>query len=91
MTYVQMVQSYDCSLVCGPVSVSHHGLRLVSSVGFLVVSLTSVVPSNLAHPLSQDSPNFTYCLSVGLCISFHQLLGEVSLVIIMLDLSASTT
>jgi hypothetical protein len=45
---------HACSLVVDSVSVSPHGPRLVDSVGFLVVSLTSLAPSNLCPPLLQD-------------------------------------
>lgn len=37
-------ESHACSLVGGSVSVSLYELRLVDSVGFLMVSLTPLVP-----------------------------------------------
>ena len=56
---------------------------LVDSVGFLVVLLTPLAPTILPPPLLQDSANSKY-LAMGLCISFHHLLGEASLMTIML-------
>ena len=46
--------SHECSLVGTPVSMSPHGPRLVNSVSFLVVSLTSLAPSILPTPLPRD-------------------------------------
>ena len=53
-------------------------------VGFLVMSLTALAPTIFLPPLLQDSTSSTECLTVGLCICFHQLLGEASLMMIML-------
>ena len=74
-----LCQSHAGSLVGGSVSVSPYGPRLVDSVGFLVVSLTPLAPTILPAWLLQDSPSSSYCLSVGLCICFHPLLDETSL------------
>ena len=40
-------QSHAGSLVGGSVSMSHYGLRLVDSVGFLMMSLTHMAPTIL--------------------------------------------
>jgi hypothetical protein len=76
--------SHAFSLVGGSVSVSPCGPRSVDSVGFLVVSLTSLAPSILHPSLPQDSLSSAYCLAVGLCICFHQFLGEASLMTVMI-------
>lgn len=60
------------------VSVSPCRPRLVDSVDFLVVFLTSMAPLILSPPLPHDSPSFAQCVAVGLCICFYQLLGEAS-------------
>ena len=52
-------QSHVCSLVGDSVSESTHGLRLVDSVGFLVVPLTLLALTVLPPPLPQDSPSST--------------------------------
>jgi hypothetical protein len=78
--------AHEYSLVGSLVSVSSHRSRLVYSVDLLVVSLTSLAPSTLPPPptLPQDSPSSTYCLVVGLCFCFHQLLDEASQKTVML-------
>jgi hypothetical protein len=63
---------------------SPHGSRLVDYVGFLVVSLAPLAPSSLPPPLPQDSSSSTQCLVVRACISFLQLLGEASVMTVML-------
>ena len=72
---------HACSLFGCSVSVSPHGLRVVGSVGLLVMSLTSLAPS-IFQPLPQPSTRLpelsAWCLSVGLCICFHQLLDKAS-------------
>jgi hypothetical protein len=47
---------------------SYSELRLAESVGYHVVSLTTVAPSTLPLPLPQNSPS--------LCICFQKLLSE---------------
>lgn len=66
--------SYACSLVGGLVSVSLYVPRLVDSVGFLVVSLTSMALSVLQHlrksrtlprvPGLSPEPTLYRCLSI---------------------------
>jgi hypothetical protein len=58
---------------------SSYGLRLFDSSGFLMVSLTPLAPTFFPPSLPQDSPSSAECLAVGLCICFHLLLGEASL------------
>jgi hypothetical protein len=70
--------SRGCSLLTGSVSVSPYEPRLVDSVGFLALSLTSLAPLILLPHLPQDSLSSTYYLAVGLCICFHLLLVETS-------------
>jgi hypothetical protein len=48
--------SHAGSLVCGSVSVNPYGPRLVDSIGFLVVSLTPLVPMILLPPLFRGIP-----------------------------------
>ena len=74
---------YACFLIGSSVSKNHYGPRLVDSVGFLVVSLTPLAPSILL-PLSSVSSKLHLILCCGFCISFHQLLGEASLMTVML-------
>jgi hypothetical protein len=50
---------------------SYSELRLVISVGYHVVSLTTVAPSTLPLPLPQNSPI--------LCLCFQKLLSDGSL------------
>lgn len=76
--------SHTCYLFGGSVSVGPNGPRLVDSVGFLVASLTPLTPIILLPHLPQDSSNVTYCLVVGLCPCFHQLLHEPSLMTVIL-------
>jgi hypothetical protein len=71
-------QTCACSLVGGSVSGSPYGSRLVNSVGFLLVSSGSFNHFS-PHPLPPDSPSSIQCLALGLCICFHQLLDEASL------------
>lgn len=66
---------YVCSLVGRSVSVSHYGLRVIGSVGFLVVSLVPLASSILLPHSSTGVPS---SLAMGLYISFHQLLGDLS-------------
>ena len=40
---------------------SYYGLRLVESVGYLVVFLTTVATSTLPLPLPQNSPSLFIC------------------------------
>ena len=40
---------------------SYYGLRLVESVGYHVVSLTTVASSTLPLPLPQNSPSLFIC------------------------------
>jgi hypothetical protein len=56
-----------CSLVCGSVSVSPHGPRLVDSVGLLVVSLTPLAQAILFSTLPQDPLK----LLMFICGSLH--------------------
>lgn len=76
--------SCACSLVGISLSVSGYGPRLVNSVGFVAVSLALLAPLTLPPCLPQDSPSFIQCLTVGLCIRSHQLLGEASQMPVML-------
>ena len=50
---------------------SYSELRLAESVGYHVVSLTTVAPSTLPLPLPQNSPS--------LCLCFQKLLSDCSL------------
>ena len=43
-----------------------------------------LTPPILLLPLGQDSQNSTYLLAMALCISVNQLLGEVSLMVVIL-------
>jgi hypothetical protein len=70
--------THACSLVGGSVSVSPQGLRLLDSVGLLVMSLTSPALSILSPTLPHDSLSSAWCLAVGLCICLHPLLDEAS-------------
>jgi len=73
---------HEGSLVGGSVSLSLYAPKLVDSVDFLVISLTCLAPSILSPSLPQDYPDSTECL--GLCICFHQLLGKISQMTVML-------
>jgi hypothetical protein len=66
------------------VSVSPYGPSLVDFVSFLVVSLTSLALSILPPALPKYSLSSSYWLAMGLCICFHQLLGEATQIILML-------
>jgi hypothetical protein len=70
--------------VSGSVSVSFHGLRLVDSVGLLVVSLTAPAHSILSRTLPQNSQSSAWCLAVGLCVCLNALLDETSQETVML-------
>ena len=62
--------------------------RLVNFVDLcdvLVPMASTILPSSLV----QDSSSLTYCLAVGLCISFHHLLDEVSMMTIGLETNLS--
>jgi hypothetical protein len=59
--------------------------RLVDSVDFPVESLSSSGPLILSPTLPQDSLDSLLCLAVGLCISFHWLLGGTYQRIVLLD------
>lgn len=50
-------QTYLCFLVIGSVSVSPYELRLVDFTGFLVMSMTPLVPTILPPSLQQHSPS----------------------------------
>jgi hypothetical protein len=52
--------------------------QFVDSVGLLRVSLTPLTHSILSPTLSQESLSSTWCLVVALCITFPQLMNEVS-------------
>lgn len=78
------------ALVGRSVSVSSYALRLVDSMGFLVVSLTPLAPTILSPPLSQGSLRSAYCLAVGFCICFYQLLYEIFLVTIRIGTNLGT-
>ena len=58
-----IVPSHIYFLVSVSVSVSSYGPKLVDYVGFLVVSLTPLIPSILPPPLLQDFPKL--CLIFG--------------------------
>ena len=79
--------SHAGSLVGSSVSGRCYGLRL-DRVDFLVVSLTTVVPAII--PLSSIG-FLELCLifGVGLCIRFHQMLCEASLMTTGLDANRS--
>lgn len=61
-------KSYACSLVGSSVSRSPYGSRSVDSVGFLVMSLSSLAPPILL-PLLQDSPSSAYLLWISESVS----------------------
>lgn len=61
-----------------------HGLRLVDSVGFIVVSLTPLAPSILSPHHFTRNPKLRLMFDCGLCICFHQLLDEASQETVML-------
>jgi hypothetical protein len=63
-------QSNVGSMVGGSVSASLYEPRLVDSVGFLMVFLTSLSPTILPPPLPQGSSS-AQCFAVGLCLYFH--------------------
>ena len=65
------------------VSVNPYETYLVVSVGrVFLFSLTPLTPIILPSPLPWGFLRSAQCLPVGLCIYFHQLLGETSLVMI---------
>ena len=78
-------QSQAAYLVVGSVSVSFYEPTLFSSVDAFVMSLVPLPATILPPSLYQDSPAQPNFLTVGLCICFHQLLYEVSLMTIGLD------
>ena len=56
ITYTDGIgQTHKGSLIVDSVSVSLYEPRFIDPMGFLVVSLTSLAPSVLPPPLSQDS------------------------------------
>ena len=78
--------SHAHSLIGGAVSVSPYGPRLVDSVGFPVMSLTSG-SFNFSSPFFTRFTCSVYFLGVYLFVFFfffNQLLGEASQVIVML-------
>ena len=70
------LQFHPGSLVAGPESVSSHKLRAAVSVGSLVMILNSFADITPPLSLQLDSWGLAECLTVDLCISFHQLLDE---------------
>ena len=74
--------AHACALVGGSVSMSLYEPRLVDSVSFFVVSLTLLAPTILPSSLLHSSPRSVQCLAVDLCLCFHQLLDEASLMTI---------
>ena len=68
------------SLAGGAVSVNPPGPRSVDTIGLRGLSRSLI--SSLMHP--QDSLSSVFCMVVGLCICFNQLLDEPSQKTIML-------
>ena len=77
-------QSHAGSLVRSLVLKTQYRPRIVDFVGVPVIFCTPLAPSVLSPFLPQDSLSFTECFVVGLCISFHLLLGETSLITVLL-------
>ena len=71
-------QTHAGSLVVGSASSMPYEPRFVDFVGFLIVSLSFLAPTIFPPLLQQDSLNSTKCVTVDLCICFHQLLDETS-------------
>jgi hypothetical protein len=70
--------AHVCSLVGGSVSRRAQGSSLVDSVCHLVESLTPLGLPVLPTTLPQDSPRSVYCLAMGFCICFSQLVTGAS-------------
>jgi hypothetical protein len=82
---------YECSLIGGSVSVSPHVFRLVDSVCLLVLTLIPPVCLFLSLTLLWESRISDWCLAVGLCNCFHQLLDEASQEAVMLSSCLQTS
>ena len=67
------------SLIVGSISVNLYEPRIVGSVGLLVVPLIPLALTILHPPLPYDSWSSAQWFTMGLCICFHQLLDEASL------------
>ena len=72
--------SHACSLVCSLIDMSSYRPRLVYSVGFLVVSLTFLVPSIL--PLLYRIPQAPLNVCLWVSASISSVAGEASLMML---------
>ena len=68
--------SHACSLVGSLVSVSFHGFRVVDSVDYLVMSLTSLAPSILP-PLFPRFPKVHLMFCCGYLHQFASVTGSI--------------
>lgn len=75
-------------MIATSVSVILYDACLVDSVSLVpIVSLNPWAPSILSAPLLRVSLSCTYFLTVNICISYHQLLDDDSLIMIGLGSS----